>query len=180
MSRACHEGALLHVLFVCTGNICRSPTAERLAVLYARDRQFRNFTVTSAGTRAEFARPIHKNSAEVLKDLGADASGFGSRQLSARIAQDADLILTMTRAHRDAVLELAPRQLSKTFTLVEASKLTSEFEAQDISELAAMRPRLRGRTLADVPDPIGRSADYFREVGMVIYQLLPPILNLCQ
>jgi protein-tyrosine phosphatase len=67
--------------------------------------------------------PVQPNAALVLEKLGGDASGFAARQLTSRIASDADLVLTMTRAHRDAVLELAPHRLHRTFTLREAARL---------------------------------------------------------
>jgi protein-tyrosine phosphatase len=63
---------------------------------------------------------------------------FTPRQLASR-ASDADLVLTMTRAHRDAVLECTPRRLHRTFTLREAARLVSECDARDVAELAALR-----------------------------------------
>ena len=63
----------------------------------------------------------YAEAAPVLKRLGGDPSGFAARQLTPKIAADADLILTMTRVHREVVLEAVPRQLHKTFTLSEAA-----------------------------------------------------------
>jgi protein-tyrosine phosphatase len=100
--------------------------------------------------------------------------------LNAKIALDADLVLTMTKAHRDAVLELAPRQLHKTFTLVEAARLASDFDAQHVRELAALRGQVPARELHDIPDPIGRDAEFFAEVGAHITDALRPVLQLCQ
>lgn len=125
------------------------------------------------------AHPIHRNAALVLEKLGGDPSDFSARQLTARLASDADLILTMTTAHRDRVLELAPRLLRRTFTLTEAARLSSEPGARDISDLATLRPLYAAQMLPDVPDPIGKSADIFEMVGSQIADLLPPILELC-
>ncbi len=124
--------------------------------------------------------PIHPDAARVLEELGGDVSNFAARQLTARIASDADLVLTMTKAHRDTVLELAPRQLHRTFTLSEASRLASEFNAQTVSDLAALRPQLAAHELSDVPDPIGRGAETYSMVGSQIADLLLPILELCR
>ncbi len=125
--------------------------------------------------------PIHDDAALVLEKLGGDVSNFAARQLTSRIASDADLVLTMTRAHRDAVLELAPRHLNRTFTLSEASRLASECNARTVADLAALRPHLApAHVLSDIPDPIGHSAEIFALVGSQIADLLPPVLELCR
>lgn len=168
----------LHVLFVCTGNICRSPTAERLAAALGDQMQIPAFRTSSAGTRAVIANPIHPQAALVLEGLGGDASEFSARQLAPKIAIDADLVITMTTKHRDRVLELAPRLLRRTFTLIEASRLVAECHASTVGDLAALRPQLAAGDL-DVPDPIGQSEEIFEAVGSQIANLLPPVLDLC-
>lgn len=175
-----HKELALHILFVCTGNICRSPTAERLAAAYAAQSEIPDFTSSSAGTRAVIGHPVHREAAVVLEKLGGDASDFAARQLTSKIASTADLVVTMTRAHRDAVLELAPQKLHKTFTLSEVSRLASEFEAQTISDLAPLRPQLDKRGTPDIPDPIGQDAEVFSKIGAQIAELMPPIVELCR
>jgi protein-tyrosine phosphatase len=170
----------LHVLFVCTGNICRSPTAERLADVYGVRYQIPDFKVSSAGTRAVTAHPIHQDAAAVLENLGGDSSGFAARQLTARIASEADLLLAMTKAHRDSVLELAPHRLHRTFTLSEASRLASEFNVRKVGDLAALRSQLTAADLRDIPDPIGQGKEAFAEVGSQISELLSPLLEFCR
>jgi protein-tyrosine phosphatase len=170
----------MHILFVCTGNICRSPTAERLAAAYAAHNGIIDFTASSAGTRAVRGHPIHPNAAVVLEELGGDASDFAARQLKPKIAAAADLIIAMTGAHRDTVLETAPRQLKQSFTLAEAARLASMDGADTISDLAALRPHLTANDMADIPDPIGQSPEVFAAVGAQIAELLPPILELCR
>jgi len=122
--------------------------------------------------------PIQHEAALVLEKLGGEVSSFAARQLNSKIASDADLVITMTRAHRDTVLELAPTQLQKTFTLSEAALLASELNARSISDLAALRPQLAGHEPSDIPDPIGHSAETFLTVGSQISSLLAPILEL--
>ncbi|MFC7673180.1 low molecular weight phosphatase family protein [Mycolicibacterium sp. GCM10028919] len=170
----------MHVLFVCTGNICRSPTAERLAIAYGERSGITGFTTSSAGTRAVIGHPIHDEAARVLSELGGDASSFAARQVTPRMAEGADLILTMTAAHRDSVLERAPRQLRRTFTMSEAARLVSQHGARDVDDLAALRPQLSPGDRIDVADPIGRDSDVFAEVGARIAELLDPILELCR
>lgn len=169
----------LEILFVCTGNVCRSPIAERLATAYAATPRGSAVSAASAGVRALVARPMHDDAARVLEDLGGDPSGFSARQLTSRIASNADLILTMTRQHRDAVLEMSPRALRRTFTLGEAARLVTDCAAQSLSDLADLRPRLSGVDIPDIADPIGHGADVFAEVGLTIARLLPPVIDLC-
>lgn len=86
----------------------------------------------------------------------------------------------MTRAHRNIVLEHAPHQLHRTFTLNEASLLASECNARNVTDLAALRPQLAAYELSDIADPIGQSTEFFAMVGSQIANLLPPILELCR
>jgi protein-tyrosine phosphatase len=126
------------------------------------------------------AHPIHGEAANILEEMGGEASDFAARQLTPRVAANADLILAMTRAHLDAVLELAPHRLHRTFTLSEAAHLAAEPDARDVADLAGLRPRVVKELLTDIPDPIGQDAYFFRMVGSQIAQLLPPILELCR
>ncbi len=121
---------------------------------------------------------MHQQAALVLDGMGGDSSGFTARQLTARVASDADLILAMTRVHRDRVLELAPNKLSRAFTLIEASQLVVECGAETIADLAALRPRLVVNDRLDITDPIGQSDEVFETVGAQIAEHIPPVLEL--
>jgi len=169
----------MHILFVCTGNICRSPTAERLAAVYATQRGIPDFTASSAGTHGVIGHPIYRDAAVVLENLGGDASDFAARQLTSKIASAADLIIAMTSTHRDIILEAAPRQLKRTFTLTEASHLASKEGAETLADLARLRPRLGANDKYDISDPIGQSPEVLAAVGAQIADLLPPILEVC-
>lgn len=144
----------------------------------ALDCRLSDFAASSAGTRAVIGHPMHREAAQVLYSLGGDASGFSARQLTARIVTGADLVLTMSRAHRESVLELVPRKLHTTYTLVEAAEMVSRFGASTIEDLAALRPRLSGQNLADIPDPIGGKPELYRSVGRRIAELVSVILAL--
>jgi protein-tyrosine phosphatase len=124
--------------------------------------------------------PIQPYAARVLEELGGDASNFAARQLTPAIAADADLVLTMTRAHRDDVLKLAPHQLHRTFTLREAARLASECNARNVAELAGFRPQFSANAPLDIPDPIGQDDVFFATVGADIADLLPPVLEVCR
>lgn len=174
-----NEEPNLHVLFVCTGNICRSPTAERLASAYAAEHGI-GLVAASAGTRAVIGHPVHPSAEEVLRTLGGDASGFAARQLTPKVTKSVDLILTMTTAHRDRVLEIAPSQLRRTFTLTEAALLATDFGAETVADLPDLRPHLAARPVPDIADPIGQNLDVFTTVGRQIADLLPPVVELCR
>jgi len=170
----------LRILFICTGNICRSPTAERLSIGLAAQMGIPDFTASSAGTHAVIGHPVHRYAAEVLIGLGGDPADFAARQLTPRIASEADLVLTMTSAHRTAVLELAPRQLRKTFTLGEASILISTYGVRSVADLAPLRLRLPEHQPVEIADPIGQDINAFEAVGEQIVALLPPVLALAR
>lgn len=169
----------MKLLFICTGNICRSPTAERLALAYAARDGIRNLAVSSAGTRALIGHPIHAEAARVIEDLGGRTDHFAARQLTTRLASGADLLITMTKDHRDAVLEVAPQKLHRTFTLSEAALLLSDFGARGVEDLAGLRPLLASNIVTDISDPIGETSEVFAKVGQRISELVPPILKLC-
>lgn len=139
-----------------------------------------DFTAASAGIHAVIGYPIHQLAADVLTRLGGDPTGFAARQLTPPIALDADLVLTMTSVQRTAVLELAPRQFRKTFTLGEAALLASTYGARSIADLAALRLRLPEHDPVQVADPIGLDIETFEAVGHQIAKLLPPVLTLCR
>lgn len=137
-----------------------------------------DFSAASAGTHAVIGHPISQYAAEVLIRRGGDPANFAARQLTPRIASDADLVITMTTAHRTAVLELAPRQLRRTFTLGEASLLASTYGARTVADLAALRLRLPEHQPVEITDPIGRDLATYEVVGEQIAALLPAVLTL--
>lgn len=119
------------------------------------------------------------SAALVLEGLGGDPSYFSARQLTARIANSADLILGMTKAHRDAVLELVPQKLPRTFTLAEAAGLAAGGHVNRIEQMSSARPLLSSGETLDVEDPVGRNLSTFEAVGLRIADLLRPVINLC-
>jgi protein-tyrosine-phosphatase len=173
------------VLFVCTGNICRSPIAERMAAAYlgaALGPEALAVRLGSAGTRAVVGADVHPESAAVLTAFGGDPYGFTARQLTDELARNADLTLGLTREHRRAVLKRAPRGLSRTFTLLEAADLASRvpFEADVeggtfadrcrslVKQMAVGRAHRAGDGRDDIPDPVGQPPAVHQEVGQAI------------
>ncbi len=181
------------MLLVCTGNICRSALAERLGRAYLQEalgERAAEVLLTSAGTQAVVGSAMHPDSALVLQGFGGDPAGFRARQLVDAMAIDADLTLTMTRAHRREVLRLAPRALSRTFTLREAGHLVGltgadvDLPGETLAERAralvrhvhAARSHHQGSEADDVRDPIGLPAEVHLEAGEAIAEALVPLL----
>lgn len=94
-----------NVLFVCTGNICRSPLAASLLERALKEHGL-EVTVTSAGTGAWDGAPASEGAYLVGLERGLDLSGHRARLLSRELVEQADLILTMARHHRARVDEL--------------------------------------------------------------------------
>ncbi len=119
----------MNVLHVCTGNICRSPMAERimrseLALRFGPDS---GIEVRGAGTYGGHAGgPMHEPTERVLIEMGLDTSGFTATWLREPQVAWADLVLTATAEHRAAVLHLEPRALRRTFALRELARLARE------------------------------------------------------
>ncbi len=192
MSRHWSPEPVFTVLLVCTGNICRSALAERLGRAYLDDRlgdDAHLVRLTSAGVGAVVGSAMHPDSALVLQGYGGDPAGFVARQLVDDMAIDADLTLTLTRAHRRRVLELAPRALSRTFTLREAGALAGLLEETDlpgegladrarsvVQEMNTARSRRPAGAEDDIRDPIGQPVEVHEEVGAAIAEALIPLL----
>lgn len=163
---------VFEILMVCTANICRSPLAEHLLRDAMCDAQtWTRFQVSSAGIRGWDSAPMDAEMTAELRRLGGDASRFRSQSLVAAHCQEADLILTATSEHRAFVLELAPRALRRTFTLLEFAHLVNDVESVKLAsgsprELVRLAGEARGSASLegyDVPDPYGGSAQVRRQ-----------------
>lgn len=97
---------MTRVLFVCTGNICRSPLAEVLLRREASARSIDDWQVSSAGTGAWDGAPASEGAYLVALEHGLDLSAHRARLLTRDLVRRSDLILTMSRHHRARVQEL--------------------------------------------------------------------------
>ncbi|MEK6805957.1 MAG: low molecular weight protein-tyrosine-phosphatase [Pseudomonadota bacterium] len=96
-----------HILMVCTGNICRSPTAE--AILRSRlGENVKGRTVASLGTMAMIGEPAHPLTFEVALERGIDLSGHHARQATKLLLSQADLILALDRGHESWMVSRYP------------------------------------------------------------------------
>jgi protein-tyrosine phosphatase len=149
------------VLFVCIGNVCRSPVGERL--LAARLPSER-FEVSSAGVGAMVGYAMSRYAAEELRSYGGNPTGFAARQLTPDILEGSDLVLTATRELRSQVLAEMPTALRRTFTILEFAALADRAEAAvstpaELVKWAGTHRSLAGDVAQDVPDPYRRGAE---------------------
>src|SRR3989441_5106690 len=128
------------ILFVCTGNVCRSPMAEGLFRHAVKGRN--DFRVLSAGVGAVEGQPPSEHAVQALRELGIDISKQRSRMLTGELVQQADYIFGMTHSHVDAVALLYPHAAEKTFMLREFDETLDNYEA-------------------DISDPIGGSYEVY-------------------
>lgn len=188
--------ARAEILFVCTGNICRSPMAERLAAAIL-DRSLgpaaARIRLCSAGTQALEGYPIHPLAARVIRARGANPASFRARALAVTHLLSADLILSADRAHRAAVATLDPTVLGRCFTLREFSRLADTVHAaglgsDPVDRLRSLVVRVAGRRGRvpppssalddDIDDPFGRSVADYEECGDLISTALADPLRL--
>jgi protein-tyrosine phosphatase len=146
------------IVFVCTGNTCRSPMAEVLCKKRLADHlgcsvadlPARGLLVTSAGVAASEGAPAAEEAEEVARAHGADLSAHQSRPLTPELAAQADYLVAMTRGHVRAVLERYPR--------------------------LGAAPRLLSSEGNDLADPIGGSGAVYEECGQQIWRHLEALV----
>jgi protein-tyrosine phosphatase len=146
--------ASLVILFVCTGNTCRSPMAEAIARKLIADRlrcrpdelEDRGVIVQSAGLSAMGGGPAATEAMDVMSAIGLDLAAHESQPLTGQMVRYADLIFPMTRSHRQAILSQWPEAASRT-----------ELLAVDQSDIA---------------DPIGGPPDVYRRCAVQLQQEL--------
>ncbi|MDX7021787.1 low molecular weight protein-tyrosine-phosphatase Wzb [Enterobacter cloacae] len=96
------------ILVVCVGNICRSPTAERLLKHYQPE-----LTVDSAGLGALVGKGADESAASVARDHNLSLDGHCARQVTGRMCREYDLILTMEKRHIHSLCDIAPEMRGK-------------------------------------------------------------------
>lgn len=141
------------LIFVCTGNTCRSPMAEGLLkALLPKDCEWE---VSSAGVCAADGWPASDHSVVALREKDIDISGLTSTTLTPKLIEEADLLVTMTKGHKQAILAAAPESKGKVFLL----------KSFGIAQCAA-----------DIDDPVGGSLNDYRRIRDEIDAALPDLI----
>lgn len=140
------------ILFVCSGNTCRSPLAKELSHHKASD----VIEAKSAGLYAAPGVPLSPGSTEVLKERGI-TSDHTSQPISQELVDWADIVLTMTRSHRNHAKQLYPEMEDKIFTLIEYAT--------------------KGEEDKDIQDPFGGPVEVYRKTAEEIDAYLQMIID---
>jgi protein-tyrosine phosphatase len=176
-----------HVLFVCTGNVCRSPMAERLFA--ARLAETGAVTVSSAGTRALTGYGMDAASAAVLRELGGDPTGHLARQLGSDDLAGADLVLAADSSNRGLVVRERPALLHRGFTLREFGRLAAGLEpppslapavlVRQVAAVAARRGTMPPAEAGadEIGDPFGAAPPLVRACGEQVSAAVDAVLT---
>jgi RpiB/LacA/LacB family sugar-phosphate isomerase len=144
------------ILFVCTGNICRSPMAEGLFRHLAKGRG--EYEACSAGVGALPGQSPSVHAVRALQEKNIDISRQRSRSLSPELITRADYIFGMTHGHVEAIILMYPEAAEKTFVLREFDDSLDAFDK-------------------DISDPIGSSLEVYRQCRDEIEQGIHSIMN---
>lgn len=139
----------MRVLFVCTGNTCRSPMAEGILKDILGERKT-DIEVHSAGIFAGEDGPISEHSIEAMKEIGIDISDYRSKSIDEDRIKKSDIILTMGNSHKRFIEEKYELAIGKTFTLLE---YVYGFKS-------------------DIVDPYGGDLDIYKQTRDEIYQAI--------
>ncbi len=153
--RSDHE--VFRVLFVCTGNTCRSPMAEVIARARADARGWTHVEFASAGTGAHDGSPASGGAVRVAAAHGLDLERHASRPLTAQEAARADLILTMSPSHLMSIVELGVGDRVGLLTSYAGGHPT---DAREVS----------------IPDPVGGPDEEYEDTFLLLETLIEKLL----
>lgn len=142
------------ILFVCTGNTCRSSMAEIMFKEMLKEVEDMDIKVISAGTWALPGQGASENAIKAMQEKNIDLSEHSSTPLTEKLVNEADLILTMTRNHKNQILSQVPMAKEKVYTLKEYADYN----------------------FIDIIDPFGGNIQIYRQCAKEIEEALKKIL----
>ena len=176
----------MRVLFICTGNICRSPMGELLFRTYT---QGTSLEIGSAGTHSLVGHGIDPSSKALMYAVGIDSSQFRSTQLTQDIADNSDLILCFEPEQRHNIVVIAPTALPYTFTLTDFSNMCAYCAQHNMITGVTIQERLQSvidqsmqiRPMlppsATIPDPYRKNFEAFRSAARATNDAIRNILR---
>ncbi len=136
------------IIFVCTGNTCRSPMAEILLKAALKKFSLQGIVVSSAGISAKRGDTINPKSKQVLLEYGLEVKEFKSKKLTDKMLRDAYAIVCMTEKQREYLMDARWNALRKQGEEAEENNVYS------FAELVGY----------EIPDPYGKDIDAYRYV----------------
>jgi protein-tyrosine phosphatase len=167
------------VLFVCTGNICRSPTAEALARRELARYPGAPIQLSSAGSHALEGNPAASRSMLAAATRGASLERHFARELTRRRVRAADLILCMAAEHRPFVLSYDRSAANRTFLLATFARVAPEWDwlATSPAELVALAAEhAREQDGDDIDDPLGKDSEAYAACAERLDGLVTPVI----
>lgn len=148
----------MKIMFICTGNICRSAMAKALMEKKVKDYQLINIEIYSSGIFAETGDKASYSAIEIMQEYGIDLTKHEATNIKQSNIQEMDLILCATASHKYSVLQMYPQLKEKVYTIKEYAK---DNKQEDL----------------DIKDPWGYDIEIYRYCAAEIDKYIEEIIK---